>query len=97
LIEKGLLNTESFEAYSTPEEIFALHRKEDVDRMRKTLPVTQLHFVSADGFTNHMRDTVSSMDEETYALYISYHLAICERSDMTGWSHHTIDIFRRDE
>ena len=37
------------------------------------------------------------MDEETYNLYLKYHLATCERPDMTGYSHHTLDIFRKDE
>lgn len=97
LIREGLLNPETFAAYSTPKEIFELHRKEDIERLRAQLPTTPLHFVSADGFTNHMRDTVDAMDESTFEIYLRYHFAICERADMTGWSHHTLDIFRKDE
>lgn len=58
--------------------------------------VTQLHFIAADGYTNHMRETVDQMDDRMYELYLKYHLAICERQDMVGYSHHTLDIFRKE-
>lgn len=29
-------------------------------------------------------------------LFLKYHFATCERPDMTGWSHHTLDVFRKD-
>ena len=96
IIEKCMLNTETFDTFSHPWDLFELHRKEDIDALRAHFPVTQLHFVASDGYTNHMRETVDTMDEETYALFIKYHLAVCERADMVGYSHHTIDIFRKD-
>lgn len=95
LFEKKMLDPETFETYSKPEDLFELHRKEDVDRLRQRLPVTQLHFVAADGFTNHMRDTVDAMDEETYEIYLKYHLTVCERPELVGYSHHTLDIFQK--
>ena len=29
-------------------------------------------------------------------LYLKYHLSTCERQDMVGLSHHTLDIFRKE-
>ena len=58
--------------------------------------VTQLHFVASDGYTNHMRETVDNMDDRMYEIYVKYHLAVCERPDMVGYSHHTLDIFRKE-
>ena len=43
-----------------------------------------------------MRETVDNMDNRMYELYVKYHLAVCERPDMTGYSHHTLDIFRKE-
>lgn len=97
LIKKGMLDEETFTPHSDPWDIFQLYRTEDIDTLRAGLPVEQLHFVAADGFTEHMRDTVDAMDEETYNLYIKYHLTICERQDMIGWSHHTLDVFRKQD
>lgn len=95
IIEKCMLDTETFDTFSNPWDIFELYRKEDIDRLRAEFHVTQLHFVAADGYTNHMRETVDRMDDRMYDLYLKYHLAVCERQDMVGYSHHTIDIFRK--
>lgn len=96
LLEKHMLDLESFTPLSEPEDIFQLYRKEHIDSLRAGLPVEQLHYLSADGFTNFIRDTVDGMDEDTYNIYIKYHLTVCERQDMTGLSHHTLDIFRKE-
>lgn len=96
IIEKCMLNTETFDTFSNPWDIFELHRKEDIDKLRSEFRVTQLHFVASDGYTNHMRKTVDNMDDQMYELYVKYHLAVCERGDMVGYSHHTLDIFRKD-
>jgi len=42
-----------------------------------------------------MRDEINAMDEETFALYLRYHFSICERPDMIGLTHHSLDIFRK--
>lgn len=43
-----------------------------------------------------MRETVDAMDAETYELFLRYHFATCERADMLGYSHHTLDIVRKE-
>lgn len=96
IIKKCMLNTKTFDTFSSPKDIFDLLRKKDIDKLRSEFNVTQLHFVASDGYTNHMRDTVDQMDDQMYALYLKYHFTICERQDMIGYSHHTLDIFRKD-
>ena len=96
LVEKCMLNTETFDTFSKPWDLFELYRKEDIDALRNHFKVTQLHFVASDGYTNHIRETVNQMDDATYELFVKYHLATCERQDMIGYSHHTLDIFRKE-
>ena len=96
IIEKCMLDPVTFNTFSNPWDIFELYRKENIDALRGRFPVTQLHFVATDGYTNHIRDVVDSMDDKTYEVYLNYHFATCERPDMIGYSHHTIDIFRKD-
>lgn len=95
LLEKGLLDPVTFATTSTPNELFQLYRKADIDAFRAALPVTPLHFVATDGYTNHMRETVDGMDDRTFEVYLRYHFATCENPELTGWSHHTLDIFRK--
>lgn len=96
IIEKCMLDTETFATFSNPWDIFELYRKEDIDKLRNQFFVTQLHFIASDGYTNHMRETVDNMDDRMYELYLKYHLATCERQDLIGYSHHTLDIFRKE-
>jgi len=96
LVETCMLNTETFDTFSKPWDLFELYRKEDIDALRNHFKVTQLHFVASDGYTNHIRETVNQMDDATYELFVKYHLATCERQDMIGYSHHTLDIFRKE-
>lgn len=94
-MDRKMLDPVTFAPHSEPEDIFELHRKADIDRLRSHFPVKQLHYVSADGFANYMRDTLANMDEETYQHYLNYHFATCELPELTGYSNHTIDIFRK--
>ncbi len=97
IIEKCMLDPETFDTFSNPWDIFELYRKEDIDALRSRFSVTQLHFVASDGYANHMRGALGQMDERMYELYIKYHLVTCERQELVGYSHHTLDIFRKDE
>ena len=36
------------------------------------------------------------MDDKTFERWINYHFATCERQDLVGASHHTLDILRKD-
>lgn len=96
IVEKCMINTETFDTYSKPWDIFELYRKEDIDKLRGNFDVTQLHYLATDGYANHCRQTLEEMDEETYNLFIKYHLATCERVDLSGYSNHTLDVFRKN-
>jgi ubiquinone/menaquinone biosynthesis C-methylase UbiE len=94
-MDKGYIDPVTFAASSKPELLFELVRKEDIDALMEGLPVTRLHYLATDGFTNHMQDEVDGMDDEMFALYIKYHFATCERGDMVGLSHHTLDVYKK--
>ena len=93
---RDLIDPVTFKASSDPAELFQLYRKEDIDKLMSVFPVTRLHYVGTDMATNYMRQTIDEMDDELFDLYLRYHFAICERSDLVGASHHILDIFRRD-
>lgn len=95
LLEKGMMDPETFKTFSIPADLFELYRKEDIDALMEHFPVTRLHYVATDLMTNHMRETVDAMDENMFALYLRYHFAVCEREDMVGITHHSLDIFKK--
>lgn len=69
-------------------------RKEDIDNLMSVFPVTRLHYVAADGCAPLIRQAIDAMDDHTFDLYLQYHLATCEREDLSGITSHALDIFR---
>lgn len=96
LIREDRIDLEDFTQVHSRLDYFCLDRRESIDALREGLGVRQLHFVAAEGYAKHMDAALREMDEETYQLFLRYHLATCERPDMVGISHHTIDIFRKE-
>ncbi len=87
--------TPDWHCKSGPAEVFELVRTEDIAALDAALPVERLKLVAADGATNYNRDMIDAMDDRTFAKWMDYHFAICERRDLIGASHHTLDILRK--
>jgi SAM-dependent methyltransferase len=92
---QALVDPETFKLASTPTEVFALHRREDIDALMEGLPAERLHFVGTDMATGYMAQTIDGMDRELYGWYLRYHFATCERPDLVGASNHYLDVFRK--
>ena len=94
VLDKGML-TDSWHCKSEPKELFELARTEDITALDVTVPVTREKLVATDGATNYMREFIDAADDFTFEKWIEYHLAICERQDLIGASHHVLDILRK--
>jgi ubiquinone/menaquinone biosynthesis C-methylase UbiE len=94
-IRRDKIDPLTFDTVSEPEDVFELVRKEDIDHLMGAFTVERLHYVATDLFTNYMRDTVDEMDDAAFALYLRFHFAVCERPDMVGITHHSLDVFRK--
>lgn len=95
LVERGLIDTEKFRALSTPAEIFQMYRKENIDALMANFNIEGLHYVGTDLATNYMRPTVDNMTDEIFELYMKYHFYCCERQDMVGNTHHSLDNVKK--
>jgi len=95
-IKQGMIDPVTFATRSEPKDIIELVRKEDVFELTSDYPVTRLHYVATDGFTHHMHESINNMDDALFEQYLKYHFAICEREDMVGFSHHSLDVLRKD-
>lgn len=92
---RGLIDWETFKCSSTPAELFVLWRREEIDRYVEKLPVERLAFVGTDMYTKYHQDMIDGLDDFEFEQYLNYHFTICERADMVGISHHTLDILRK--
>ena len=91
-----LVDPVTFKASSDPAELFELYRREDIDGLMAGFHTQRLHYVGSDMATNYMRQCIDEMDDDFFAVYLRYHFAICERSDLVGVSHHILDIHRKN-
>lgn len=90
-----LIDFKTFKLYSTPQEIFALYRKEDVDALMKDFRTERLHYVGTDMLTYFFGSEIDGMNDRMFDMYMKYHFCVCERSDMIGVTNHMLDIFRK--
>lgn len=88
--------TDDWHCISEPSDLFALIRTEEIAELDEAVPVTRVKLVATDGATNYMRERIDGMDRETFAKWVEYHLSTCERQDLVGASHHTLDILRKN-
>ena len=94
VLENGLL-TEQWHCVSEPKEVFELVRTEDIAALDAAVNATRERLVATDGATNYMREFIDAADDETFEKWVEYHLAVCERQDLIGASHHVLDILRK--
>ena len=87
--------TPDWHCVSEPKDLFELVRTEEIAVLDTEVPVKRIKLVATEGATNYMRDSIDAMDDETFAKWVDYHFAICERPDLIGASHHTLDIIRK--
>ena len=88
--------TSEWRCISEPKDLFEMVRTEEIAELDAAVPVKRIKLVAADGATNYMRGTVDAMDDETFAKWMEYHFTICERQDLIGASHHTLDVLRKE-
>lgn len=84
--------THDFHTVSVKKDLYDYVRIEDIDRLNKASGLKRVKLIATDGAANYMRQALNAMDEETFDIFIQYHLSTCERKDMLGASTHTLDI-----
>ena len=90
-----LIDFETFQLSSTPKEVFALYRQEDVNALMSHFHTERLHYIGTDMLTRFIAGAVDEMDEKTFDMYMKFHFCICERGDMVGATSHMLDVFRK--
>ena len=87
--------TPDWHCISEPKDVFELARTEDIAALDAEVPVKRIKLVATDGATNYKRELIDAMDDETFGRWMDFHFATCERQDLVGASHHTLDILEK--
>ena len=94
-LDKGLIK-DDYHTVSSPEEIFELYRKSDIDELMKKYSVTRLHFVGVDMLSYLCDDRLDLLNSREFEEYMKFLSNLCEREDCVGLSIHFLDIFKKN-
>lgn len=86
--------TKDFHVVSEEKDLYDYVRIEDIDKVNQVAGLERIKIITPDGPANYMRPVLNAMDEETFRIFMEYHLSTCERQDMLGAAAHTLDILR---
>lgn len=89
--------TSDFKTISKEENLYSYLRIEDINELNELVNLKRIKIIAQDGPTDYIRNIINKMDEETFKIYIDYHLKTCERLDLIGASSHTLDIVTKDD
>ena len=94
-IKDGRL-TEDFKCVSSEKDLYDYMRLEDIQKLNEAAGLERIQIISADGPADYLRPVLNAMDEETFEMFIKYHLSTCERPELLGACAHTLDILRKN-
>ncbi len=92
-LEDGRLDHD-FLSHTKEEDLYSYVRLEEIDRLNQSLGLEREKILAADGPADYLRRELAAMDQETFDLFVKYHLSTCERKDLLGASAHTLDILK---
>ena len=97
-IKESIINGKvdgDYHVINDSEDLYDYVRLSDMERFNQKLGLERIKVIAATGHANYMRQTLQAMDEETFDLFMDFHLKTCERMDLMGMSSHTVDILRK--
>lgn len=96
-IKKAIINKEidsNFHLTPKNTDLYSRVTIDDINELNKLADIKRIKIISPDGPSNYIRNILNKMDEETFNIYINYHLSTCERKDLIGAGAHTLDILK---
>lgn len=85
-----------YHCVSEEKDLYDYMRLEDIEALNEAVGLKRIQIVSADGPADYMRPVLNAMDEDTFRLFVDYHLSTCERPELLGAGAHTLDILRKE-
>ena len=86
----------SFHITPKKTDLYSMVRLEDINYLKDELNLTRVKILSQDGPSDYIRKVINKMDDETFNIYLKYHLSTCERRELLGASSHVLDILKKD-
>ena len=87
---------DNFKMVRYPEGVFAPFYISEFKDIMSKYNITFLHNISTDGIGNFLSEKVNNYSEEEFKIWTRYHLSICEREDLQGFSCHMLYVCKKN-
>ena len=84
-----------FKPNNSEDLIFNMRYFSEVKELMNKFDVKKLCYVATDGIGRVMREDIDNMSDDEYKIFVDYHLSICEREDLIGYSGHILSIVEK--
>lgn len=89
--------SEDFHVISREDDLYSFMRLEDIHALIEQTALKRVKIIAQDGCAEYLKKEINSMDDETFDLFLKYHLSNCERNEWLGFSRHVLDILTKEE
>lgn len=95
-IKEDIKNIDNnFKILKDNDNLYSYVRLEDINYLKDKCNLKRVKIINQDGPTEYIKKNVNNMDDETYDLFIKYHLSTCERPELLGAGRHILDILEK--
>lgn len=91
VLEKNGLS-DDFHILADEKELYDYVRIEDITRLDEKAGLERVKIFSPDGPSDYMRRELNAMDDNTFAKFKEYVLAVSDRPDLIGAGSHVVDV-----
>ena len=86
---------DSFKILNDNDNLYSYVRIEDINYLKDKCNLNRVKIINQDGPTEYIKKIINNMDDESYDLFIKYHLSTCERPELLGSGRHILDILEK--
>ena len=92
----GIMITDDYKVINKEEYTFYLTYMSDIkELMLEHENLDVIKYVASDGVGRVIEDAINSMSDEEFNHFVNYHLSVCEREDLMGYSGHVLAITKK--
>ena len=89
--------SKNFKPNNNEKYIFYMNTIQELKTYFKENNLNVIKYVATDGIGRIIKDEINNMTKDEYKIYLDYHLSICEREDLMGYSGHILTIIENEK
>lgn len=80
---------------NNPDACFYFSTYDDIEKLMSNNKIQRTIHIATDGIADMLRDSINTLTDEEFDLWMRYHLDTCENPNLIGYSKHCLYIGRK--